>query len=426
MANQKIFCNVPWHQTHLYWDGSYGACCNEFQKLPNQDANISNTSIIQWHNSGSMQQFRERILGDEPLPECSLCYQDEAQGVQSKRIKENYKDAIFTEQAFGESFKQSPWHDKFTPQTDRLPVDWHVDFGNECNLACKMCHPGASSKIADRYTKWKIPYDKKPNWVNDSNSWNQLLENIKSVEDLHRIHIMGGEPTVNKKFYKFIDWLIDNKLTHVSLSFVSNGTRLDKSLIDDLKKFRHTDIEISVEAIGETNDYVRQGGNTTQIWENVNFAAKSQTDNLSVVLRSVPQLLTINTYHEYILRAKELNLSIQSLPCFWPSYLSVNILPHDIRDSFKENYVNVKNSLSIDGPVNTIAVGRDTSRLDQQLVRECDVMLSLLDSPSPDNVEQQRHTLIEWMMRWDKQFNFDARIFYPEYKHFFESYGYSV
>jgi len=69
MANQKIFCNVPWHQTHLYWDGSYGACCNESQKLPNQDANISDTSVIQWHNSDSMQQFRERILGDEPLPE---------------------------------------------------------------------------------------------------------------------------------------------------------------------------------------------------------------------------------------------------------------------------------------------------------------------------------------------------------------------
>ena len=88
--------------------------------------------------------------------------------------------------------------------------------------------------------------------------------------------------------------------------------------------------------------------------------------------------------------------------------------------------MNVKKSLSIDGPTNTIAVGRDISRLDQQLVRECDVMLSLLDSPEPADVEQQRHTLIEWMMQWDKQFNFDARTFYPEYKEFLESYGYSV
>ena len=398
----------------------------KLMKIDQKTHNIKETNLLEWHNSDTAKDFRKRILGDQPLPECRNCYKQEQHGLESMRIRENYKVAIFTEQAFDQSFEQSEWKKEFESNTNKLPIDWHIDFGNECNLACKMCHPGASSKIANLYSQWDIEYTKKSNWVNDEKSWRQFLSNIEMTTDLHRLHIMGGEPTVNKKFHSFIDWLISNSLTNFGFSFVTNGAKLDSELLAKLKNFREVDIEISVESTGPTNDYVRQGGNYIETWDTIERLTKHQTENFKIVLRSVPQLLTINTYHEYIIKASELNLSIQGIPCTWPEYLAVSVLPQDIRDSFKENYVNVKNSLSIDGPVNTIAVGRDTSRLDQQLVRECDVMLSLLDSPSPDNVEQQRHTLIEWMMRWDKQFNFDARIFYPEYKHFFESYGYSV
>lgn len=32
MANQKIFCSTPWTKLHIYWDGSYGVCCQEYTK----------------------------------------------------------------------------------------------------------------------------------------------------------------------------------------------------------------------------------------------------------------------------------------------------------------------------------------------------------------------------------------------------------
>jgi MoaA/NifB/PqqE/SkfB family radical SAM enzyme len=148
MANQKIFCAVPWHNTHLYWDGTYGACCSEQQKPIGAQENINNTSLAKWYTSDTMKHFRQRILGDQPLSECAGCYYEESHGHQSRRVKENFKVAIFTEQAFDKSFEQSPWHKKFVIDADKLPIDWHIDFGNECNLACKMCLPKASSKIA--------------------------------------------------------------------------------------------------------------------------------------------------------------------------------------------------------------------------------------------------------------------------------------
>ena len=428
MSSKKVFCIVPWTTTHLYWDGTYGSCCSESKKLTGTQYNVKNTNIVEWHNSTTMQYFRERMLGDSPLPECSNCYKDEAINQESRRIKENFKAAIFTEKSFDRSFVQSDWNPWLTSSTDILPIDWHIDFGNECNLACKMCGPSASSKIAQQYTKWNIQYDKQANWHNDDTSWEQFLNNIKHVDGLHRIHIMGGEPVINKKFHQFVNWMIDNEHTDVGLSFVSNGTIIHQELIDKLKLFREVDVEISLESIHPNNHYIRQGSITSNVLHNIENLINQQSDTFKLVLRSVPQLLSINNYHEYILYAFRNSVSIQSLPLHTPNYLAVPVLPYAIRQSFKENYLMVKNTILKETPdkIKTITTGRDTSRLGQQLVRECDMVIEMLDAVTPANVEQLRNELISWLVLWDKAYSLDAREFYPEYREFLEHYNYAV
>lgn len=428
MANQKIFCAVPWHNTHLYWDGTYGACCSEQQKPIGTQENINNTSLVKWYASDTMKHFRQRILGDQPLPECNGCYYEESHGHQSRRIKENFKVAIFTEQAFDKSFEQSPWHKKFTIDTDKLPIDWHIDFGNECNLACKMCLPRASSKIALHYAQWNIAYQQDPNWINNPAAWQQLLDNVQSVKGLHRIHVMGGEPAVNKKFLEFVEWLVEKNLTHLSLSFVTNGTIINNRLLDNLKKFRHVDIEVSVEATEDNNHYIRQGSNTDAVWKNIKYLHSLQTDSFSLVLRSVPQLLNVNNYYKYILRAHELGISIQSNPLLQPSYLSIAVLPYQIRQELKQHYIELKRKLEqeTENSFNTLSLGRDTSRLGQQLIGECDTILGFLDAAEPNNVDQLRKELIEWLLRWDRTYNLDARTIYPEYHDFLVANGYQI
>ena len=151
MPIKKIFCSVPWTNTHIYWDGSYGTCCSE-NCQPHNDRtnyNLSNMQVIEWFNSLPMQTVRQQIKSNAPLDLCKDCYVEESYGHESRRIKENLKTVIFTEQAFERSYQQSPYVKDFANNvTDRLPIDWHVDLGNECNLACKMCEPVASSKIS--------------------------------------------------------------------------------------------------------------------------------------------------------------------------------------------------------------------------------------------------------------------------------------
>jgi sulfatase maturation enzyme AslB (radical SAM superfamily) len=428
MANKKVFCAVPWHNTHLYWNGTYGVCCSEAQKAEGTKYNLQDTSLIKWYNSDTMQNFRNRILGDEPLPECNGCYQEELHGHQSRRIKENYKVAIFTEHAFEKSFDQSPWNKHFKIYSDKLPIDWHIDFGNECNLACKMCGPNASSKIASYYTKWGIKFENNPNWTNDEESYQQLLRNVQSVPKLHRIHVMGGEPTINKRFIEFVDWLIEKNLTHLSISFVTNGTVLNQKLLENLQKFNRVDIEVSVESTENNNHYIRQGSNSDEVWNNIEYLHTQQNEKLSLVLRTVPQLLSINTYHKLIKKAFDLNISIQSIPLRQPSYLAIAVLPYELRQQFKQNFIDVKESILKNNQIDfkTIGVGRDTSRLSFQLIRECDTMIALLQQPEPKNVEESRKELVDWLTRWDTVFGLDAYEFYPDYIDFFKKYGYSI
>ena len=135
MANKNIFCNVPWTNLHIYWDGSFGACCSEVHAphVEPKKYNINNMTVAEWYRSTPIKTMRSQIKTENKLSQCEVCYKEEKIGYESRRIKENFKSIIFTELAFEKSYLQSPmWNDFESESTNRLPIDWHVDLGNEC------------------------------------------------------------------------------------------------------------------------------------------------------------------------------------------------------------------------------------------------------------------------------------------------------
>jgi sulfatase maturation enzyme AslB (radical SAM superfamily) len=430
MANQKIFCNVPWINLHIYWDGSYGICCSESiqQHSEPNTYNLKFMPVSDWYNSKPIVDTRKQIKSDTPLDMCSYCYTEESFGYESRRIKENFKTAIFTEQAFERSYEQSPFiadFDNANSTTDRLPIDWHVDLGNECNFACKMCHPKASSKISALYDSWGLQeVSSNNNWTLDDTAWNNFKNEILNTKSLKRLHFMGGEPLLNKKFSELLNFLLEQR-PDISLSFVTNGTYLTDDLINQLKKFHSCDLEISLESVSSTNDYIRQGANTADILSKIKKIASLQTDTFSVVLRSVPQLLSVNNYYEYIKFAWDNKISIQGVPLQRPSHLQISVLPEKIRHTLIPKYLELLDLF--DGlETNKIVTGRNVGGLATQLTRETQSIIEMLKSPCPDNVQDLRQTLCKWLVRWDKEFDFDARNFYPEYTEFLSSIGYNV
>jgi len=221
--------------------------------------------------------------------------------------------------------------------------------------------------------------------------------------------------------------LIEKSLNKsISISFVTNGTLLDLNLIELLTKFKSCDVEVSLESIYENNSYIRQGSDTKTVLKNINTLRNLQNTKFQLVMRSVPQLLNINNYFAYIKWAWDNKLSIQGLPLQQPEHLAINVLPYDLRQSFVSKYQEVKNLIVQEaGRQNrTLTTGRDTSRLDLQLIKECDSMIQFLESKNhPRQLELQKE-LCFWLQRWDSVYKLDARKYYPEYAKFFDDIGY--
>ena len=429
MANKNIFCNVPWTNLHIYWDGSFGACCSEVHAphVEPKKYNINNMTVSEWYSSTPIKTMRSQIKTENKLSQCEVCYKEEKIGYESRRIKENFKSIIFTELAFEKSYLQSPmWNDFESESTNRLPIDWHIDFGNECNLACKFCRPVASSLISNIFKKWKlIDQSANQNWTLNPIAWQNFLDSITSVPNLNRLHFMGGEPLLSKRFPELLDFLLDNDRHNISISFVTNGTILNQNLINKLKKFSSCDVEVSLESISKNNHYIRQGSDTNIVLNNIKLLCDQQTDKFHVILRTVPNILNINNYHEYINWAWEMKLPIQGIPLIDPKYLQISVLPLEYRKTLIPKYEEVKNKIT-PRKINEISTGRNIGALDTSLRRECSAMISMLNRPEPDNVLELRKELSQWLIRWDKEFNLNAYDYYPEYKEFLDEIQYRV
>jgi organic radical activating enzyme len=439
MPNHNVFCVVPWTNVHVYHDGSLGICCAESHKLYDKNDtnfNLKNMTLSEWYNQKPATEFRKDMFGDSLVSECSTCMYREELGFLSKRIRANYQTVIFTDKKhFDKSYTQSTGYKTFetskvTGETSHTPFEWHIDFGNECNLACKMCRPEESSKIGAQYRQWNlIPVDSNifNNWSDDDIAWNNLIRSFDEAHNLIKLHIMGGEPLMSKKFLEFIDYVISTgRNKYIELGFVTNATLITQAHIDKFKQFKTCNIEISLEALDKTNDYIRQGSNVDHTMKNVKMLLDNRTDKLKLVMRSVPQLLNATSYINYIRWCYDKQVSVDSLALKNPAYLQVQVLPKEIKERLIPRYTELLEfftGLKTD-TFTTIISGRNDTKIVQILEQEVNGMLRLLTAPEPPNVEELRYELVEWLQRWDKVYNLDALDYYPEYAEFLKHYGY--
>jgi pyruvate-formate lyase-activating enzyme len=235
---------------------------------------------------------------------------------------------------------------------------------------------------------------------------------------------MGGEPLMNRRFVELLNFLLDHKRHDLSISFVSNGTMIDTELVGLLKQFRNCNIEISLESISDNNHYIRQGSNTAQVMTNLQQLINLQDEKLQVLLRSVPQLLNINNYDQYLSWAWQQQIHVQGIPLIDPPYLQISVLPYKLRQTLIPQYQHLKQQFDSQPQIQGLYTGRNISTLAQSLSRECASMIDMLLAPEPDNVTDLRQQLAEWLMRWDGEFDLDARQFYPEYQEFLDDIGY--
>ena len=425
MANKDIFCNTPWYEAHIYWDGSLGVCCQESRKLYNPldtAYNIHTMTLAEWFNSVPVKQLRLDILSDTPTDICSRCYNEESLCGTSRRHKANQKSVIFTRTAFIDSYQQSPGYNHFeysqtqNGEATTQPIDLHIDLGNYCNLACKMCWSGASSKIATQYVKWGNADHKQylgTDWTKNIETWNRFLNELVIIPKLKNIHLMGGETLLTNRFEELVDFMIEHKRFEVCFSFVTNGTVFKQSLLDKLKLFARVGIEVSIETITAHNDYVRQGTDTTLVLENIQKYIQHCNDtSISLTIRPAISALTVGYYYTLLEYCLEHKLIIKSLLVTTPAYLDVKVLPYTIKQNYLQHYTTILDSL-IDINIDNDYNESDSNNYKKSIKQQAIQVINILNSPSKNN-QNLTTELVTMCKQWDTIYKFDARTLYPE------------
>lgn len=276
--NLDSICLMPFISLGTKPDGVARLCC----RAPSLEAK-HNGEFVRWPgttledtwNGETYRDVRKRMLAGEKLPECAVCWKEEASGKRSKRVKENYK--------FPHHFNRIR-ECQSDGRLDALPVHLDLRLGNTCNLRCRSCNPVFSSAIAaelrHRQGEWKDDpimtslhdgafkrASRYVNWTDDPGFWSSINQLAASAEE---IYISGGEPTLVPKLTEFLKTCIDNGHTNSLIRLNSNMTYLPDDMIAALSKFKRVKWGASIDAVGIRNDWLRFPSKFEEIEKNVN------------------------------------------------------------------------------------------------------------------------------------------------------------
>ena len=335
------FCMHPFTGLATREDGAVKICCRSHPVGWIQDESLEEI----WNNE-NMKRIRKQVLNNERPPECFPCYNLEDQGVQSLRqrhianvIPESrinlYPNAL---DELGEDYKM-PFE---------IPT-MEIKINNLCNLKCRMCNPIDSTSWKDWNEIeefYEIGYPELPKMVDRLNLKNKpylgSFENTKNWWDsfekllpyFRRVEFAGGEPLMDPYHYKILDMLApygDN----IELKYATNGTVLGikggRTIHDYWPKFRSVAVNVSIDGIEESYEYVRGNGKWEEIVENIKEIQKISNISriVGAVAYQVNNILILDKMIEYFLNDIEIIFYAKSVD--HPRVLSAQVLPEELK-----------------------------------------------------------------------------------------------
>lgn len=159
-----------------------------------------------------------------------------------------------------------------------------LNTGSICNLACRMCGPGCSSKWVsslknnnERFDRNEIKsymsgggIDIRGVKVYSQETMDMIYEHVLTPA-LRYVSFAGGEPTQNYRTEEIIQYLIEKGYArNMTMHIITNATRPFKdSWKDALDEFKNVEIGISMDGTHDNYNYIRQGANFDEVMENI-------------------------------------------------------------------------------------------------------------------------------------------------------------
>jgi sulfatase maturation enzyme AslB (radical SAM superfamily) len=294
------------------FDGKVKNCIRSVETMP--IGNIHDTSIEQIVLGKENIDRQTSIINQKPVASCQTCYDLE----HGKKGFDIISDRIF----YIRELKHVPVSTYQAGNFDLQTID--VRWSNLCNFSCVYCGPEFSSKWADELK------------IHTSTPSIKQLEQFKQyiyqqAPNLKHVYLAGGEPMLMKENLELLKKLNPNVQLRINTNLSNTGTQV----FEEVCKFKNVHWTVSVETIEQEFEYIRHGGN----WSNV-------LDNLTII-RKLDHKITFNMLHfllnydsifgcvDYFKDLGFHNNSFVIGALLNPYYLNIRHLPENVIQSIK-------------------------------------------------------------------------------------------
>lgn len=206
----------------------------------------------------------------------------------------------------------------------------HLALDYTCNLTCRSCRPGISSKWNTLDYSKLLKFDK--DHYNDigildyGDHMKRVLFNT-DLSNLTRVRLAGGEPFLSKHLYWFFELLEKrSKVNNITFSVNTNCTVFPKYL----PKFKKINIELSIDGIGDLFEAIRYPAKWNEVLENI----KKWKDITNPIIHCTMSVLNINKLKELIDFGNDNNIPVYIFPLHWPAYLRHTQIPLKHREKW--------------------------------------------------------------------------------------------
>ena len=383
LSSSDTFCVLPWIHFATRPNGDMRLCCgsnssgagndHEIGLVKNETGKPANfgreTPLSAWNNE-YMRSVRTTMLEGKIPASCTKCFDEESQGVASKRMWETgtwIEDGIDIEELITQTQEDGTIPEKLVYLDLRL--------GHTCNLKCVMCSPHDSSKWVEDHKKIYPLFQAKE--LKEQMSWDQKSFNNKwhenpdfwkemyaQIPNLKQVYFAGGEPLMIKEHKWFLEEIIrQGYADKILVRYNTNGLLITDDIIDLWKHFKKVKVGFSIDDIGDRNYYIRYPSDWDTIVTNLH-KLDNTPDNIHVSIATAIQILNVKTITELAKwkiqqNFKKVNNSnvtggieagggiINMHLVYIPTFLSIKCLPADEKAEVRKIFAEFANWLYI-------------------------------------------------------------------------------
>jgi sulfatase maturation enzyme AslB (radical SAM superfamily) len=326
LKNSKSFCMLPYMHIYGSAGGDMVPCC-EAQEIP---LNNPGESALESWNNDNYRELRRALANDERPERCAVCWHNEDSGIVSNR----------------QQWEHDNWNtfaDKISVNDDysvNNPPYWvELKVSNFCNLKCIMCSTHSSYKrvadldIISKYTKdgYETRLLRPTDLFASLNEWPELWDHV------HTLQFTGGEPIINKEHYDLLEGIPTEAKKRIRLRYASNLSYIKFKKYDLIKiwnEFKHVNIKVSMDGVGDVYNYIRQDGD----WDTVyaNMMALNNEPGIDVAAGITVQAHNIYQMPEFFQFWKDSPVDLKFITANilqTPNYLSPAIWQGEYRDA---------------------------------------------------------------------------------------------